>query len=169
MNWIKAAAALLLAAVLLFAGWHYRSALAERDTAAQRAEASEREAAGEKAARATEQKTARSDNAAAAAYQEELENGKVELQGSIARLRAQLRLRDQRPAGGGNLPETSSGAGQRDGEASAEFSGAQREKLAAALERFGIEQYSIASDSDKAAKGLGTCQVILAGDRIGVE
>ncbi|WP_337883156.1 hypothetical protein [Chromobacterium haemolyticum] len=33
MNWIKAAAALLLAAVLLFAGWHYRSALAERDAA----------------------------------------------------------------------------------------------------------------------------------------
>ncbi|OQS34104.1 hypothetical protein B0T40_16045 [Chromobacterium haemolyticum] len=162
---LKLLAGLALVVALAAAGWHYHAVLAERDAADQRAEAAERVAAGEKAARAKEQATARSDNAAAAAYQKELENGKIEQQGAVARLRAQLRLRDQRPAGGGNLLETSAGAGQRDGEASAEFSGAQREKLAAALERFGIEQYSIASDSDKAAKGLGACQVILSSDR----
>ncbi|MGR2663689.1 hypothetical protein ACUXVY_19055 [Chromobacterium haemolyticum] len=165
MNWIKAAAALLLAAVFLFGGWHYRSALAERDAAAQRAEAAERVAAGEKAARAQEQATARSDNAAAEAYQEGLENGKVELQGSIARLRAQLRLRDQLAAAGSNLPEASAGSGQHDGEAAAEFSGAQREKLAAALERFGVEQYAIAGDANRAAGRLNACQVILNSDR----
>ena len=162
---LKLLAGLALVVVLAAAGWHYRQVLAERDVAAQRAEAAERVAAGEKAARAKEQATARSDNAAAAVYQKELENGKIEQQGAVARLRAQLRMRDQRAAGAGNLPEASAGAGQRDGEASAEFSGAQREKLAEALERFGVEQYSIASDSDKAAKGLGACQVILNSDR----
>ncbi|KMN36489.1 hypothetical protein VI26_06500 [Chromobacterium sp. LK1] len=169
MNWIKAAAALLLAAIFLFGGWHYRSALAERDAAGQRAEAAERVAAGEKAARAQEQATARSDNAAAEAYQEGLENGKVELQGAVARLRAQLRMRDQRAAGAGNLPATAAAAGSRDGDAAAEFSGAQREKLAAALERFGVEQYSIAGDANKAAGRLNACQVILATDRAGAK
>lgn len=163
MNWRLIIAGIVLAAVAA-AGWHYRSALAERDAAAQRAVAAEHVAAGEKAARAKEQATARSDNAAAAAYQEGLENGKVELQGSIARLRAQLRMRDQL-AVGGNLPEASAGSGQHDGEAAAEFSGAQREKLAAALERFGIEQYSIAGDANKAAGRLNACQVILNSDR----
>lgn len=163
MNWRLILAGIVLVAVAA-AGWHYRSALAERDAAAERAVAAERVAAGEKAARAAEQKTARSDNTAAAAYQEELENGKVELQGSIARLRAQLRLRDQL-APGSNLPAAAAGAGGSDGETAAEFSRAQREKLAAALERFGVEQYSIASDSDKAAKGLGACQVMLSADR----
>ncbi|WP_043632627.1 hypothetical protein [Chromobacterium haemolyticum] len=163
MNLRLIIACIVLAAVAA-AGWHYRAVVAERDAASQRAAAAETVVVAEKAARAKEQSTAKSDASAAAAYQEGLENGKVELQGSIARLRAQLRLRDQRAAGG-NLPEASAGAGQRNGEASAEFSGAQREKLAAALERFGIEQYSIASDSDKAAKGLGACQVILAADR----
>ncbi|QOD84882.1 hypothetical protein [Chromobacterium haemolyticum] len=162
---LKLLAVLALVVALAAAGWHYRQVLAERDVAAQRAEAAERVAAGEKAARAQEQATARSDNAAAAAYQKELENGKIEQQGAVARLRAALRLRDQRAAGAGNLPEASAGAGQRDGEASTEFSGAQREKLAEALERFGVEQYSIASDSDNAAKGLGACQVILNSDR----
>lgn len=162
---LKLLAGVVLVATVAATGWHYRQVLAERDAAGQRAVVAERVAAGEKAARAQEQATARSDNAAAAAYQKELENGKIEQQGAVARLRAQLRMRDQRAAGAGNLPEASAGAGQRDGEASAEFSGAQREKLAEALERFGVEQYSIASDSDKAAKGLGACQVILSSER----
>lgn len=168
MNWRLILAGIVLAAVAA-AGWHYRSALAERDAADQRAEMAERVAAGEKAARVKEQETARSDNAAAAAYQEGLENGKVELQGAVARLRAALRLRDQRAAGAGNLPEASAGTGGRDGDAAAEFSGAQREKLAAALERFGIEQYSIAGDANKAAGRLNACQVILATDRAGAK
>ncbi|WP_019101855.1 MULTISPECIES: hypothetical protein [Chromobacterium] len=163
---LKLLAGVVLVAAVAAAGWHYRQVLAERDVAAQRAEAAERVAAGEKAARAQEQATARSDNAAAAAYQKELENGKIEQQGAVARLRAALRLRDQRAAGAGNLPEASAGAGQRDGEASAEFSGAQREKLAAALERFGVEQYSIAGDANKAAGRLNACQVILNSDRV---
>ncbi|WP_053074502.1 hypothetical protein [Chromobacterium sp. LK1] len=164
-NW-KLLAGLLLAAGLAAAGWHYRQVLAERDVAAQRAEMAERVAAGEKAARVKEQETARSDNAAAEAYQEGLENGKVELQGAVARLRAQLRMRDQQLAAAGSyLPDASAGAGGRDGEASAEFSGAQREKLAAALERFGVEQYSIAGDANKAAGRLNACQVILNSDR----
>ncbi|MGR2664257.1 hypothetical protein ACUXVY_21940 [Chromobacterium haemolyticum] len=163
MNWRLIIAGIVLVAVAA-AGWYYRAALAERDAAAQRAEMAERIAAGEKAARVKEQATARSDNATAAAYQEGLENGKVELQGAVARLRAQLRMRDQLAAGS-NLPDASAGSGQHDGEAAAEFSGAQREKLAAALERFGIEQYSIASDANKAAGRLNACQVILNSDR----
>lgn len=167
MNWKLIIVGVVLAAVAA-AGWHYRSALAERDAAAQRAAMAEREAAGEKAARAKEQSTAKSDASAAAAYQEGLENGKVELQGSIARLRAQLRLRDQL-ADGSNLPATAAGAGEHNGEAGAEFSEAQRAKLAEALDRFGVEQYSIDSDADKSAGRLNACQVILATDRTGVE
>ncbi|WP_114154647.1 hypothetical protein [Chromobacterium haemolyticum] len=158
MNWIKAAAALLLAAVLLFAGWHYRSALAERDAAAQRAVEAEHVAASEKAARAKEQATARSDNAAAAAYQEGLENGKVELQGSIARLRAQLRLRDQLAAAGSNLPDASAGAGRRDASAPADF-----------LAAHGDDALRLAAEADDAVRQLGACQLILASDRAGAE
>ncbi|WP_374424979.1 hypothetical protein [Chromobacterium sp.] len=167
MNWRLILAGIVLVAVAA-AGWHYRAVLAERDAASQRAAAAETVVVAEKAARAKEQSTAKSDASAAAAYQEGLENGKVELQGAIARLRAQLRLRDQL-ADGSNLPAAAAGAGEHNGEAGAEFSEAQRAKLAEALERFGVEQYAIAGDSDNAAKKLGTCQVILATGRARAE
>ncbi|WP_176219528.1 hypothetical protein [Chromobacterium haemolyticum] len=153
MNWIKAAAALLLAAVLLFAGWHYRSALAERDAAAQRAEAAETVVVAEKAARAKEQSTAKSDASAAAAYQEGLENGKVELQGAVARLRAQLRLRDQRAAGG-NLPDAATGAGRRDASAPTDF-----------LAAHGDDALRLAAEADDAVRQLSACQKIIMNGR----
>ncbi|UGA37826.1 hypothetical protein JOS77_28410 [Chromobacterium haemolyticum] len=154
MNWRLIIAGIVLAAVAA-AGWHYRSALAERDAADQRAAAAELVSAGEKVARATEQKTARTDNAAAAAYQEELENGKVELQSSIlARLRAQqLRLRDQLAAGG-NLPDASAGAGRRDASAPADF-----------LAAHGDDALRLAAEADDAVRQLGACQLILNSDR----
>ncbi|UGA38164.1 hypothetical protein JOS77_30570 [Chromobacterium haemolyticum] len=124
---LKLLAVLALVVAVAAGGWHYRQVMAERDTADLRATAAERVAAGERAARVKEQEIARSDNVAAAAYQKELENGKLEQQGAVARLRAALRLRDQRAANG-NLPEASAGAGGSDGETAAEFSGAQREK-----------------------------------------
>ncbi|MGR2681519.1 hypothetical protein [Chromobacterium haemolyticum] len=164
MPWKEIVLAAALAA-LAFLGWEFRNLGAERDAAAAQAEQARNAEAAVQRARAVEHKVAVSDAAAAAAYQEGLENGKVELQVAVSRLRAQLRMRDQLAAGGGSLSEASAGAGGRDGEASAEFSGAQREKLAAALERFGVEQYSIASDSDKAAGRLNACQVILNSDR----
>ncbi|WP_019099940.1 hypothetical protein [Chromobacterium haemolyticum] len=153
MNWRLILAGIVLAAVAA-AGWHYRSALAERDAADQRAEMAERVAAGEKAAREKEQETARSDNAAAEAYQEGLENGKVELQGSIARLRAQLRLRDQLAANGGNLPEAAAGAGRRDASAPTDF-----------LTAHGDDVLRLAAEADDAVRQLGACQLILNSDR----
>ncbi|OQS40527.1 hypothetical protein [Chromobacterium haemolyticum] len=155
---LKLLAGLALVVALAAAGWHYFQVLAERDTAAQRAAAAELVAAGEKVARATEQKTARTDNAAAAAYQKELENGKVELQSSIARLRAQLRLRDQLAARAGNLPAAAAGAGQRDGETGADF-----------LAAHGDDALRLTAEADDAVRQLSACQVILAGDRAGVE
>lgn len=154
---LKLLAVLALVVALAAAGWHYRSALAERDVAAQRAEAAERVAAGEKAARVKEQETARSDNAAAAAYQEGLENGKVELQGSIARLRTQLRLRDQLAAGS-NLPDASAGAGRRDASAPTDF-----------LAAHGDDALRLAAEADDAVRQLGACQLILATDRAGAK
>lgn len=164
MPWKEIVLAAALAA-LAFMGWEFRNLGAERDAAAAQAEQARNAEAAVQRARAVEQRVAVSDAAAAAAYQEGLENGKIELQGAIARLRAQLRMRDQRAARGGNLSEASAGAGQRDGEAAAEFSGAQRAKLVEALERFGIEQYAIAGDANKAAGRLNACQVILNSDR----
>ncbi|WP_337883597.1 hypothetical protein [Chromobacterium haemolyticum] len=151
---LKLLAGVVLVAAVAAAGWHYRSALAERDVAAQRAEAAERVAAGERAARVKEQEIARSDNAAAAAYQKELENGKIEQQGAVARLRAALRLRDQRAAGAGNLPEASAGSGGRDGETGADF-----------LAAHGEDALRLAAEADDAVRQLSACQVILSSDR----
>lgn len=150
---LKLLAGVVLVAAVAAAGWHYRQVLAERDVADQRAEAAERVAAGEKAARAKEQATARSDNAAAAAYQKELENGKIEQQGAVARLRAALRLRDQRAAGS-HLPDASAGAGQRDGETGADF-----------LAAHGEDALRLAAEADDAVRQLNACQVILNSDR----
>lgn len=152
MNWRLIIAGIVLAAVAA-AGWHYRSALAERDAAAQRAEAAETVVVAEKAARAKEQSTAKSDASAAAAYQEGLENGKVELQSAIARLRAQLRLRDQRAAGG-NLPDASAGAGSRDGETGADF-----------LAAHGDDALRLAAEADDAVRQLSACQKIIMNGR----
>jgi len=157
MNWRLIIAGIVLAAVAA-AGWHYRAVLAERDAAAQRAEAAETVVVAEKAARAKEQSTAKSDASAAAAYQEGLENGKVELQGSIARLRSQLRLRDQLAAAGSYLPDASSSASRRDASAPADF-----------LAAHGDDALRLAAEADDAVRQLSACQLILATDRAGAE
>ncbi|MGY8624361.1 hypothetical protein [Chromobacterium violaceum] len=166
MPWKEIALAAVLAA-LAFMGWEYRNLGAERDVAkAEAAQARSNEAASQRA-RAVEHKAAASDAAASAQYQKELENGKKDLDGAVARLRAALRLREQQLAAarGGDLPATVGAAGGRDGEAAAEFSGAQRAKLVEALERFGIDQYAIGSDADNTAKRLSACQSIAESDR----
>ncbi|MEO4030678.1 hypothetical protein ABH313_21835 [Chromobacterium vaccinii] len=166
MSWKGMVLAAILAA-LAFVGWEYRNLGAERDVAkAEAAQARSNEAASQRA-RAVEHKAAASDAAASAQYQKELENGKKDLDGAVARLRTALRLRDQQLAAarGGDLPATAGAAGGRDGEAGAEFSGAQRAKLVEALERFGIDQYAIGNDADNTARRLSASQALIQSDR----
>lgn len=166
MPWKEIALAAVLAA-LAFMGWEYRNMVAERDAAAAQAVQARSNEVASQRARAAEHKIATSDAAASAQYQKELEDGKTELQGALGRLRVALRLRDQQLAAarGGDLSATAGTAGGRDGEAEAEFSGTQRAKLVAALERFGIAQYAIDGDADNAAKRLSACQSIAESDR----
>ncbi|MDE1714956.1 lysis system i-spanin subunit Rz (plasmid) [Chromobacterium amazonense] len=146
---------LLAVAALVWLGYSWRGLSAERDIAQQQAAQAHRVAMTTQRARAAEHAAAANDAAASAQYQKGLEDGKKELDGAIARLRAALRLRDQQltAARAGNLPATASGAGRCDGEAGADF-----------LAAHGEDALRLAAEADDVVRQLSACQVILQAD-----
>ncbi|WP_043614317.1 hypothetical protein [Chromobacterium violaceum] len=155
-NW-KVVAGLVLVAGLVAAGVWLRGTIDKPALAAARADASAARGVtvAVQSARRVEHAVAASDAAAAAAYEKGKEDGKQDLDNAVARLRAQLRLRDQQlAAGAGNLPAAASGAGGRDGEAPADF-----------LAAHGEDALRLAAEADDVARQIGACQVILQADR----
>ncbi|WP_137009616.1 hypothetical protein [Aquitalea aquatilis] len=107
-------------------------------------------------ARDVEYKIAASDAAASAEYQKGLDDGKKDLDGALARLRAAVRLRDQQltAARSGNLPAAGSGPGGRDGETGTDF-----------LAAHGEDAERLAAEANEVVKQLSACQVIVSNDR----
>lgn len=154
MSWKGIVLASALAA-LAFLGWEMRAVIAQRDAAVARASQAQQLAAATQAARAREHQAAADDAATAAAYEKDLEDGKLELQAALARHAAALRLRQQQPAAGrGDLPAVTAGAGQRDGTAPADFSAAH-----------GDDALRLAAEADDVVRQLAACQAIVGSDR----
>ncbi|QRO33941.1 hypothetical protein [Chromobacterium violaceum] len=154
MPWKEIALAAVLAA-LAFLGWEMRAEIAQRDAAVARASQAQQLATATQATRAREHQAAADDAATAAAYEKDLEDGKLELQAALARHAAALRLRQQQPAAGrGDLPAVTAGAGQRDGTAPADFSAAH-----------GDDALRLAAEADDVVRQLAACQAIVGSDR----
>ncbi|WP_434627691.1 hypothetical protein [Chromobacterium sp. CV08] len=104
----------LTAAALITLGWEMRAVVAQRDTAVARASQAQQQAAATQAARVRERQATADDAATAAAYEKELEDGKLELQAALARHAAALRLRQQQPAAQRvDLPAVAAGSDPR--------------------------------------------------------
>ncbi len=105
-------------------------------------------------ARVAERKVAASDTAASEAYQKGIEDGKKDLQGSIDRLRAALRLRDQQlaDARARDLPGVPGSAGGRDGAERTDF-----------FEAHGEDALRLTAEADAVVKQLTACQHTLQG------
>ncbi|MBX9267178.1 hypothetical protein [Chromobacterium violaceum] len=154
MPWKGIALAAALAA-LAFLGWEMRAVIAQRDAAVVRASLAQQQVAATQAARARERQAAADDAATAAAYEKDLEDGKLELQAALARHAAALRLRQQQSAAGrGDLSTVTPGAGQRDGAAPADFSAAH-----------GDDALRLAAEADNIVHQLAACQAIVESDR----
>ncbi|MGC0155406.1 hypothetical protein ACPRNU_23350 [Chromobacterium vaccinii] len=142
-------------AALAFLGWEMRAVIAQRDAAVARASQAQQLAAATQAARAREHQAAADDAATAAAYEKDLEDGKLELQAALARHAAALRLRQQQPAAGhGDLPTAAAGAGQRDGAAGGDF-----------LAAHGDDALRLAAEADDVVRQLSACQAMMERDR----
>ncbi|AVG17762.1 hypothetical protein CFN79_18875 [Chromobacterium vaccinii] len=154
MSWKGIVLAAALAA-LAFLGWEMRAVIAQRDAAVARASQAQQLATATQAARAREHQAAADDAATTAAYEKDLEDGKLELQAALARHAAALRLRQQQPAAGrGDLPAVTASAGQRDGAAPADFSAAH-----------GDDALRFAAEADDVVRQLAACQAIVESDR----
>jgi hypothetical protein len=107
-------------------------------------------------ARRVEHQVAASDAAASAQYQKGLEDGKNQLQDSLDRLAAAIRLRDQQlaTARAGHLPAASAGAGRRDASAPADF-----------LATHGADAERLAAEADDVVKQLNACQALVRADQ----
>ncbi|OBU85503.1 lysis system i-spanin subunit Rz [Chromobacterium subtsugae] len=142
-------------AALAFLGWEMRAVLAQRDAAVVRASQAQQQAVATQAARMHERQVAADDAATAAAYEKDLEDGKLELQAALARHAAALRLHQQQPAAGrGDLPAAAASAGQRDGAAPADFSAAH-----------GDDALRLAAEADDVVRQLSACQALIRSDR----
>ncbi|WP_440216882.1 lysis system i-spanin subunit Rz [Chromobacterium piscinae] len=154
MSWKGIVLAAALAA-LAFLGWEMRAVIAQRDAAVARASQAQQLAAATQAVRVREHQAAADDAATAAAYEKDLEDGKLELQAALARHASALRLRQQQPAAGrGDLPAITAGAGRRDGDAPADFSAAH-----------GDDALRLAAEADDVVRQLSACQAIVGSDR----
>ena len=146
---------LIVIVFLLALGWEMRAVIAERDAAVAHAAQAQQQAAATQAARAREHQAAADDAATAAAYEKDLEDGKLELQAALARHAAALRLRQQQPAASrGDLPAVAAGAGQRDGAAGGDFSAAH-----------GDDALRLAAEADDVVRQLSACQALIRTDR----
>ncbi|WP_146215931.1 hypothetical protein [Aquitalea magnusonii] len=107
-------------------------------------------------ARVIEHKVAASDAAASAEYQKGLSDGKKDLDGALARLRAAARLRDQQLAAvrAGKLPAAIAGSGRRDASAPGDF-----------LAAHGDAALRLAAEADDVVKQLQACQVVVSSGR----
>ncbi|MGC0155851.1 hypothetical protein ACPRNU_25630 [Chromobacterium vaccinii] len=142
-------------AALAFLGWEMRAVIAQRDAAVVRASLAQQQVAATQAARAREHQAAADDAATSAAYEKDLEDGKLELQAALARHAAALRLREQQPAAGrGDLPAAATGAGRRDASAPADF-----------LAAHGEDALRLAGEADDVVRQLSACQSVIRSDR----
>ncbi|WP_146042153.1 hypothetical protein [Chromobacterium sinusclupearum] len=145
---------LLAVAALVWLGYSWRDLPAEREQAQRQVAQAQAYAAAQKHARAAEHSAAARDAAASAQYQKGLQDGKQDLDGAIARLRAALRLREQQLAAAQRLPAVAAGAGRCDGEARADF-----------LAAHGEDALRLAAEADDIVRQLSACQTILNGER----
>ncbi|PRP70896.1 hypothetical protein BUE93_09560 [Chromobacterium amazonense] len=145
---------LLAVAALVWLGYSWRDLSAEREQAQRHVAQAQAYAAAQKHARDAEHSTAVRDAAASAQYQKGLQDGKQDLDGAIARLRAALRLREQQLAAAraDNLSAAAAGAGRCDGEARADF-----------LAAHGEDALRLAAEADDIVRQLYACQTVLNG------